>query len=249
MAHQPDTVLITGAAQRVGACLARTFHKAGYNVIIHYFQSQDSAIKLSEEFNDIRKQSAFLCQGDLSDTASIKAQVLSITDNLSVLINNASSFYPTPIKEFNKEHWDDLFTSNAKAPLFLTQALLPLLTTSQRTKTGCVINLVDIHAQRPLKDHTIYCMAKAANQMMTMSLAKELAPNVRVNGIAPGAILWPSQSNEISEEYKKDTLDKIPANKLGNAADIAETALFLATGPEYITGQIISVDGGRTLYS
>ena len=249
MAHQPDTVLITGAAQRVGACLARTFHKAGYNVIIHYFQSQDSAIKLSEEFNDIRKQSAFLCQGDLSDTASIKAQVLSITDNLSVLINNASSFYPTPIEEFTEEHWDDLFTSNAKAPLFLTQALLPLLTTSQRTKTGCVINLVDIHAQRPLKDHTIYCMAKAANQMMTMSLAKELAPNVRVNGIAPGAILWPSQSNEISEEYKKDTLDKIPANKLGNATDIAETALFLATGPEYITGQIISVDGGRTLYS
>lgn len=245
------TILITGASQRLGAAMTRAFHQNGFTVIIHYNQSHTEADGLATELNELRPNSAFLCQGKLSDIEKIKEQVTAITDHLDVLINNASSFYPTQIGEVSETQWDDLFESNAKAPLFLTQALLPLLNKrhEKNNTPGSVINMLDIHAQRPLKDHTVYCMAKAANQMMTQSLAKELAPRIRVNGIAPGAILWPDQDGEIADSYKQQTLEKIPSQRLGSIEDIVETALFLGCGPSYITGEIISVDGGRRLYS
>ncbi|GLQ33306.1 pteridine reductase [Litoribrevibacter albus] len=245
------TVLITGAAQRLGAAMSRAFHSKGFKVIVHYHRSSEAAESLLTELNSIRPESAFPCQGKLSDIDQLVAQISDITDRLDVLINNASAFYPTQIGNTTEEHWNELFESNAKAPLFLTQALLPLLTSEETTshQPSCVINMLDIHAQRPLKDHTIYCMAKAANQMMTLSLAKDLAPKIRVNGIAPGAILWPDQEGDVSESYKQQTLEKIPAARMGSMEDIVETALFLATGPSYITGEIISVDGGRRLYS
>ncbi|MFC3150869.1 pteridine reductase [Litoribrevibacter euphylliae] len=245
------TILITGASQRLGAAMTRAFHQNDFTVIIHYNQSHTEADALATELNELCPNSAFLCQGKLSDIEKIKEQVTAITDHLDVLINNASSFYPTQIGEVSETQWDDLFESNAKAPLFLTQALLPLLNKrhEKNNTPGSVINMLDIHAQRPLKDHTVYCMAKAANQMMTQSLAKELAPRIRVNGIAPGAILWPDQDGEIANSYKQQTLEKIPSQRLGSIEDIVETALFLGCGPSYITGEIISVDGGRRLYS
>lgn len=244
-------ILITGASQRLGAAMARAFHHQGFTVIIHYHQSHSEADALMAELNKLRVNSAHLCQGKLSDIPQITEQVSAITDRLDVLINNASSFYPTQMGEITNDHWNDLFESNAKAPLFLTQALLPLLTrpAPEQEQPSCVINMLDIHAQRPLKGHTVYCMAKAANQMMTLSLAKELAPDVRVNGIAPGAILWPDQEGDVSESYKLQTLNKIPAARMGSIEDIVDTALFLGCGPSYITGEIISVDGGRRLYS
>ncbi len=244
-------ILITGASQRLGAAMARAFHQRGFTVILHYYRSQQAAEALADTLNHQRAGSAHLCQGKLSDVDVISKQVHAITDRLDVLINNASSFYPTPAGEMSESQWEDLFESNAKAPLFLTQALLPLLrkSYSEQTKPSSVINMLDIHAQRPLAQHTLYCMAKAANQMMTLSLAKELAPQIRVNGIAPGAILWPDQDGSVSENYKQQTLEKIPSQRLGKVSDIVDTALFLGDGPDYITGEIISVDGGRRLYS
>lgn len=231
--------------------MIKAFHAQGCKVLIHYFQSKSAAETLANELNQLRPDSAFICGGKLSDTRSLAKQVSELTDQLDILINNASSFYPTPVGEITPEHWDDLFESNAKAPLLLTQALLPLLenATERSGQASSVINMIDIHAQTPLKDHTVYCMAKAANQMMTQSLAKELAPNIRVNGIAPGAILWPDQAGDVSNEYKQQTMEKIPSQRLGQIEEIVETALFLANGPGYITGEIISVDGGRRLYS
>jgi len=250
MTHS-KTVLITGSSQRLGAAMIKAFHAQGCKVLIHYFQSKSAAETLANELNQLRSDSAFICGGKLSDTRSLAKQVSELTDQLDILINNASSFYPTPVGEITPEHWDDLFESNAKAPLLLTQALLPLLknATERSGNASSVINMIDIHAQTPLKDHTVYCMAKAANQMMTQSLAKELAPNIRVNGIAPGAILWPDQAGDVSNEYKQQTMEKIPSQRLGQIEEIVETALFLANGPGYITGEIISVDGGRRLYS
>ena len=250
MTHS-KTVLITGSSQRLGAAMIKAFHAQGCKVLIHYFQSKSAAETLANELNQLRPDSAFICGGKLSDTRSLAKQVSELTDQLDILINNASSFYPTPVGEITPEHWDDLFESNAKAPLLLTQALLPLLknATERSGNASSVINMIDIHAQTPLKDHTVYCMAKAANQMMTQSLAKELAPNIRVNGIAPGAILWPDQAGDVSNEYKQQTMEKIPSQRLGQIEEIVETALFLANGPAYITGEIISVDGGRRLYS
>lgn len=250
---QSDTpyILITGAAQRLGAAMCRAFHQSGFNVIIHFHQSDKAANALAEELNSVRSSSAHTCQGQLNDITHLTDQIKNITHRLDVLINNASAFYPTKVGEITEDHWHELFESNAKAPLFLTQALMPLLhnAATLANKPSCVINMLDIHAQRPLKDHTTYCMAKAANQMMTLSLAKELAPSIRVNGIAPGAILWPDQEGEVSDSYKQQTLEKIPAARMGSIEDIVETALFLGTGPSYITGEIISVDGGRRLYS
>ena len=250
MTHS-KTVLITGSSQRLGAAMIKAFHAQSCKVLIHYFQSRSAAETLANELNQLRPDSAFICGGKLSDTRSLAKQVSELTDQLDILINNASSFYPTPVGEITPEHWDDLFESNAKAPLLLTQALLPLLknATERSGNASSVINMIDIHAQTPLKDHTVYCMAKAANQMMTQSLAKELAPNIRVNGIAPGAILWPDQAGDVSNEYKQQTMEKIPSQRLGQIEEIVETVLFLANGPGYITGEIISVDGGRRLYS
>lgn len=244
-------ILITGASQRLGAAMVSAFHQLGFTVFLHYNTSEKAASALANSLNQTRQNSVILCQGALSNPEHIAQQIQEHTDKLNVLINNASSFYPTPLGQITEAHWDQLFESNAKAPLFLSQALSPLLTKSYECSNtpASIINMIDIHAQTPLKDHTVYCMAKAANQCMTQSLAKELAPSIRVNGIAPGAILWPDQSSDITDDYKQETMQKIPSQRLGSAEDIVETAVFLANGPSYITGEIISVDGGRRLFS
>lgn len=237
-------VLITGGAQRLGAATARLLHARGWRVLLHYRQSGERAEELAAAFNAQRPDSCHLLQADLAVDADIQklaAAAAAHWSQLDALVNNASSFYPTKLGQTSSQDWDDLFSSNARAPFFLAQAVLPAL----RLQQGAIVNLIDIHAEKPLRGHTVYCMAKAALAMMTRSLALELAPEVRVNGIAPGAILWPSTLPEQSVQEK--VLAGIPLGRLGEPADIARTITFLLEEAPYITGQIIAVDGGRSL--
>lgn len=237
--------LITGAAQRIGAEIARCLHAQGVDVAIHYRHSSAAAAKLKEELETHRPGSVLLLQADLRDCQSfpgLMTQVEAFRGRLDILINNASSFYPTPFEEANEVQWDDLIASNLKGPFFLTQAAAPLLKASQ----GCIINLVDIHAERPYKNFSIYSMAKAGNAMMVKSLARELGPWVRVNGIAPGLILWPEA--EGPDQASRDAiLARTALGRAGSPVDITRAVLFLVREADYITGQIIAVDGGRTL--
>ena len=238
------TALITGAAARLGAISARFLHAAGAHVVIHYRNSASRAEALQQSLEELRPGSASVVQADLLHFSSLPELVekaLQPTGRLDILVNNASTYYPTPINEANESQWDDLFGTNAKAPFFLSLAVAHEL----RRNQGCIINMVDIHAQRPNKNFPIYSMAKAANAMMVQSLAKELAPEIRVNGVAPGAILWPE--GELGETAKLDTLPRIPLARAGRPEDIAQTVLFLATS-DYISGQIIAVDGGRSTF-
>ncbi len=251
MNHQTKVALVTGAAKRIGAEIARQLHTAGFNVIVHYNQSTTAAQELVEELNSERENSAVGLPADLNDHTQIvnlAQQSTAQWQRVDLLVNNASSFYPTPIGEATNADWDNLINSNLKAPFFLAQALAPALTQSH----GCIINIADIYAQRPLKKHSIYSIAKAGNEMLTKTLAQELAPRVRVNGIAPGAILWPEDyykktEEQLSDENKEKMLAQIPLLQRGQVQDIARTILFLAKDAPYITGQIIVVDGGRTL--
>ena len=196
---QNKVVLITGAAQRIGAEIARLLHQQGASIIIHYRHSSDTAAQLNNELNRQRADSSMLVQGDLIDTDNHSQLIKTCMQQfgrLDVLVNNASTFYPTPVGDITLSDWDDLLGSNLKAPLFLSQAAMAQL----KKNKGSIINIVDIHAERPLKEHTVYCAAKAGLVMLTKSLARELAPDVRVNGVAPGAILWPEQ--EMSDETK-----------------------------------------------
>ena len=236
--------LVTGGAQRVGACLCKTLHAAEYNVLIHYRHSANEASQLAASLNAIRPNSAHGLPADLLDHKQIKRLIDAAKQTwgrLDLLINNASSFYPTDIGTSSEDDWQDLIGSNMKAPFFLSQAVMPLLKEQQ----GNIINITDIHAQKPLKGHTIYCSAKAGLVMLTKSLAKELAPDIRVNAIAPGAILWPE--NNMSDEVKQKIVNDIALKRIGEPNDIAKTALFLARDANYITGQVIAVDGGRSL--
>lgn len=241
-----DTVpvaFITGAAHRVGAVLARELHRSGYRVVIHYLRSERAATELCQDLNRQRERSAAVLRGDVLDPnaiAALAAQAVACFGRLDVLINNASSFYPTPVGSITLEQWDDLIGTNVRAPLLLSQALVPAL----RATTGAIINIADIHADRPLKNHTVYCVAKAGLVMLTKSLARELAPDVRVNAIAPGAILWPEQGDAQQQEH---ILSRIALKRQGTPLDIAKAALYLARDADYVTGQIITVDGGRTL--
>lgn len=235
--------LVTGSALRLGKQIVTQLHQHGYRVIIHYRQSADAALQLAALLNAQRADSAKTLAANLIDEHAITPladQAIACFGRLDLLVNNASSFYATPIADATTTQWHDLFGTNVKAPYFLSQALAPELA-KQR---GCIINMVDIHADRPLAEHSIYCMAKAALHMMTKALARELAPAIRVNGIAPGAILWPSQP--LDEQDKTAVLQQIPLQRLGEPLDIANAILFLAQAP-YITGQIIAVDGGRSL--
>ncbi len=238
--------LVTGSARRLGRHIITTLHNAGYNVIIHCNRSRDEADALAQTLNRQRPDSAAVLQADLLDEhywPSLAADAVACFGRLDVLVNNASSFYPTPVATASTAQWQDLFGSNVKAPYFLSLALAPELA-KQR---GAIVNMVDIHAEKPLPQHSLYCMAKAALLMMTKSLACELAATIRVNGIAPGAILWPTeQSVQLSEPDKAAILRQIPLQQLGSPQDIANTVLFLLQSP-YITGQIITVDGGRSL--
>jgi len=240
------TALITGAARRIGAQTARTLHENGANLIIHYHQSAKEAENLTDELNHQRTDSAISLSADLQLLDAINQlaeNAIQAFDGLDLLINNASGFYPTKLGEISESDWDELMGSNIKAPLFLSQACYPALKNSK----GQIINMVDIHARQPLKDHTIYCCAKAANAMLVRSLAKEMAPEVRVNGVAPGAILWPQDENELDTDTQQKILKNIPLAKTGNPKNIADTILFLANN-DYINGQIIAVDGGRQLF-
>lgn len=240
------TALITGAAKRIGRQTAISLHNAGYKVILHYGQSKRDALALVDELNEKRAYSARVVQADLTDESAVHRmihEVREIAPNLDVLVNNASSFFPTDVRAPQSEQtlaWKDLFSTNLQAPYLLSCGLLPCL----RNANGCIINMVDIHANRPLKGHSIYCMAKAGLQMMTISLANEFAPDVRVNGVAPGVILWPEHHCAVDKE---EVLATVPSGVIGHPERIAETILFLADKKSYINGQIINVDGGRSI--
>lgn len=240
----PPVALITGAARRIGKALAGALHARGYNVIVHCHQSLDEASRLAEAFNRQRADSAAVIQADLNQPEAIQNLAdcaLQQWQRLNVLINNASTFYPTAIGTTTLEHWQDLVGSNLQAPFFLAQALADGL----RQQHGCIINISDINARKPFAGHTVYCVAKAGNDMLTRSLALDLAPDVRVNGIAPGAILWPQDAQQL-ELANPARLQSIPLGTLGGTDAIVRAALFLIDAG-YMTGEIIAVDGGAQL--
>jgi pteridine reductase len=236
--------LVTGAARRIGAVIARTLHAEGADVAIHYRGSDKAANAVANELEAERPGSAAAFCADLTDLSSLNslaADVIAWRGQLDILVNNASTFYPTPPGEITEEQWDDLVGTNLKAPLFLSQALLPAL----REARGAIINIVDVHAQRPLRNHTVYGPAKAGLAMLTRSLAKDLAPEIRVNGVSPGAILWPE--SDMSDDTKHAIVEQIPLGRAGTPEDIASAVLFLASEASYVTGQIIAIDGGRSI--
>ena len=247
MKKEPDAapvILITGAARRIGAAIARRLHDAGARIVLHYRNSAADALALQKALEANRPHSVARIQGDLhnmSDIHALARQAVAAFGRLDGLVNNASGFYPTPIGQIQERQWDDLIGSNLKAPFFLAQALA--LELAQRR--GAIVNLADIHGQRPLKDHPVYSIAKAGTIMMTQALAKELGPDVRVNAVAPGAILWPE--TDLDDAAKQTILDRTALKRPGDPTDIAETVAFLLLDAPYITGQILAVDGGRSL--
>lgn len=246
MPEQPPVVLITGAARRIGAAIATRLHARGYRVIIHYQNSATDAEKLCSKLNAMRADSAHSLQANLLDSDSVKQLArasIAHWGQLNALVNNASSFYPTPLTSATNSQWDDLIGSNLKGPFFLCQALSEEL----KKQCGSIVNIADIHAHQPLSEHSIYCIAKAGNKMLTKTLAKELAPKVRVNGIAPGVILWPENNDNLNTCEQENLIKTIPLQRMGSSEDIARLAEFLITNAGYITGQTIAVDGGKHL--
>ncbi|MGO9515287.1 MAG: pteridine reductase [Steroidobacteraceae bacterium] len=239
-----QVILITGGARRIGAETARTLHAAGACVMIHYRSSAAAAVALADELNRMRPRSAAIHAANLlspeAPDALVAATLLEF-GRLDILINNASGFYPTPIGKITLAQWDDLIGSNLRAPLFLAQAAAPSLA----KRRGLIINIIDIHGLRPLKGYPVYSAAKAGLAMLTRSLARELGPEIRVNGIAPGPVLWPE--NDMDEDLKREIIGKTALKRPGSPQDVARTALFLAKDAPYITGQIIAVDGGRSI--
>lgn len=236
--------LVTGAARRIGAAIATRLHAGGARVVIHYRGSKADAESLADSLNDLRSDSATTLQANLLDTPTFPDLIEDVLDwggRLDILVNNASSFYPTPVGEITQQEWQDLVGSNLKAPLFLSQAAVPAL----RRRGGTIVNLVDIHAQRPLRNHPVYGAAKAGLAMLTRSLAKDLAPEIRVNGVSPGAILWPEDS--MSDAVKQSIINQVPLERPGDPQDIAGAVLYLVRDATYVTGQIIAIDGGRSV--
>lgn len=239
------TALITGGARRLGAEICRHLHQNGFNIIIHYRRSASDAEQLCAELNQKRVDSAIAIATDLTDPEAVieLAETAALVWNgLDVLVNNASSFYPTAMDQVTEQQWDELLTSNLKAPFFLAKALVPRLKQTQ----GCIVNLIDIHAERGLQGYPVYSIAKAGLAAMTKVLAKELAPEIRVNGVSPGAVLWPESG--VSDADKQEILSRILLRRPGQASDIANAVAYLVQDANYITGQIIVVDGGRTLH-
>lgn len=237
------TILITGGARRIGRQLAETLHSQPANILLHYRHSSRDAEQLQQTLNQRRADSCTLVQADLAEASSYRKLVQASLDRfgrLDAVINNASSFYPTPLQSVNEEDWQTLMTSNLKAPLFIAKHAAQEL----RRHNGAIVNLVDIYAERPLADHPIYCAAKAGLRALTLSLARDLAPDIRVNGVSPGAILWPESGQNTLEQQA--ILDRVPMKRAGEASDIAKTVRFLLFDAPYITGQIIAVDGGRS---
>ena len=237
-------MLVTGGAKRLGAAIGRKLHAAGANIVVHYHQSRPAADQLVAELEIARPGSALAVRADLNDLAQLPglvAAALAGFGRLDVLVNNASTFYPTAVGSSTPAQFDDLVGTNLRAPLFLSQAAAEALRRTQ----GLIINMVDIHARRPLKAHAVYSAAKAGLVMLTKSLARELGPEVRVNGIAPGPVLWPER--DLDDALKAEIVDKTALKRSGSPDDVARAALFLATEAPYVTGQIITVDGGRSL--
>ncbi len=237
-------ILITGAARRVGAAIARELHGAGANVTIHYRNSARDADALARDLNASRAGSVHTVQSELLDIDNLPRlveQSVAHFGGLDVLINNASSFYPTRLGEITLAQWDDLMGTNLKVPLFLSQAAAPALIKSR----GLILNIVDIHSLRPLRNHVVYGAAKAGLHMLTRALAKELGPDVRVNGISPGPVLWPEHQTDPAQREK--IVQRTILKRMGSPADIARTALFFAAHAPFITGQILAVDGGRSV--
>ncbi len=239
-------VLITGGARRVGAAIVRKLHAAGARVAVHHRASLAEASALAAELNAIRADSIVLLQADLLDTAALPqlvARTLAAFGRLDILVNNASTFYATRVGDITEAHWDDLLGTNLKAPLFLSQAAAPALTQAQ----GLILNIVDIHGLRPLKHFPVYSSAKAGLVMLTQSLARELAPAVRVNAIAPGPVMFPESG--LTEVKKVDIIERTLLKRRGSPEDIARAALFFCAEAPYVTGQILAIDGGRSVNS
>jgi len=238
-------ILITGAAKRIGAACARMLHGKGCNVFLHYRSSKEAALQLCYELNQIRPDSAYMMQADLlnrEELESLVTEACMAWGKIDVLVNNASSFYPTPVDDVTEQQWDELMGCNLKAPFFLAKSLKKTLVKNR----GCIVNIVDIHAERGLVGYPVYSIAKAGLVAMTKILAKEFAPTVRVNGVAPGAILWPD--NDLSEQKRQEILQRVALRRSGDPADVAKAVWFLINNADYITGQILTVDGGRTLF-
>ncbi|MFC5742598.1 pteridine reductase [Dyella tabacisoli] len=242
--HERPVALITGAGKRVGAVIARCLHSAGYDLALHYRRSANETQALAAELERWRPHSTLCVQAELAELEHLPTLVDTITAHygrLDALVNNASAFYPTPLGTATPAQWNELFASNAQAPFFLTQAALPAL----REAHGAIVNLIDIYAERPLAEHPLYCMAKAALAAMTRSLALDLGPVVRVNGVAPGAVMWPSDGKPYDDQQAM--LTRTPLHRAGSPEDVAGAVLWLLRDAPFVTGQIIRVDGGRTL--
>lgn len=243
--------LVTGAARRVGAAIARRLHRLGGNVLIHYRGGSEDAALLKRELIAVRPGSAEIAPAELADVAGLPGLVeatLGAFGRLDGLVNNASSFYPTPLGNITEDAWDDIFASNLKGPLFLSQAAAPALAKAR----GAIVNIIDIHAERPLRDYVAYTAAKAGLAGLTRSLALELAPDVRVNGVSPGPIEWPAASEvaagHIPDAEQARVLATTPLRREGGGEAIARAVSFLFCDADFITGQIIAVDGGRSIY-
>jgi pteridine reductase len=238
------TALITGAARRVGAAISCALHAAGANVLLHYRSSADEATKLAAALNEARPGSAATAECDLLDASrlpGLAAEAASVFGGLDILVNNASSFYPTPLGGITELDWDDLVGTNLKAPLFLSQAAAPLL----HARTGLIVNLADIHGRRPLRRYPVYSVAKAGLIMLTLALARELGPHVRVNAIAPGPVLWPEDG--LDARQQADIVAGTALKRAGTPEDVARAVVFFATESPYVTGQVLAVDGGRSI--
>jgi len=237
-------VLVTGAARRVGAAIARTLHAAGYDLALHCRNSRAELDSLIGDLELQRGSSTLALQAELANVEALPDLVNDTIDRfgrLDGLVNNASAFFPTALESVTAQQWDELFASNARAPFFLAKAAAPHL----RERAGAIVNLLDIYAQRPLPGYSVYCMAKAAQAAMTEALAHELGPQVRVNGVAPGAVMWPE--NGTSYANKDEIIARTPLKRAGTADDVARTVLWLLRDAGFVTGQIVRVDGGRSL--
>jgi len=243
---QGKVVLVTGGARRVGAAICRRLHAAGANLLVHYRSAALEARALQVELNARRADSVALAQADLLKTAACSQLVkaaLKHFGQLDAVVNNASSFYPTAIGEITEQAWDDLVGTNLKAPLFLAQAAAPEL----RKQHGCIVNLVDIHAELPMRNHAVYTAAKGGLAALTRALARDLGPEIRVNGVAPGTILWPDDETWRDELSRQRIINQTALKRIGEPDDIAKAVQFLLADAPYITGQILAVDGGRRL--
>lgn len=243
---QGKVVLVTGGAKRVGAAICRRLHAAGARIAVHYRNSAQQALALQNELNALRPESALAFQADLLDPDALQQLVHEVVEKfgrLDVLVNNASSFYATPLAEVDEQQWHDLLGTNLHAPLFLAQAAAAEL----RRHHGCIVNIADIHAERPMHGHLLYSVAKAGLVALTRGLAQEMAPQVRVNAVSPGVIIWPENTGWMDEEQRRKIVAHTLLKREGEPDDIARTVAFLIQDAPYVTGQIIAVDGGRSI--